>query len=99
MRNIPVIICIVLGNTVSIEKSESGDNILPPVTANMVPPVNAAAPIILPRFQLAQESFSLCFSCSSFNSSSFKLAIADVATIVSMASYIYKVVKNIICSC
>lgn len=69
---------------VSRNKSEEFKGSIPPVIASKVPPVNAAAPIIPPRLILAHVLPDDCASC--LESSIFAKAIAEQATIVSIAS-------------
>lgn len=57
---------------------------IPPVIAIKAPPVNAAAPMVPPCFQLAHEPFVDWVPFS--DSSSFIRSIAEQTTMVSMAS-------------
>lgn len=57
----------------------------PPVTASKVPPVTAAAPMIALCFHFAHLLFGDC--SSSLDSASLMRAIAEYATMVSIASY------------
>lgn len=72
-------------------RSSKGGSI-PPVIAIKVPPVNAAAPMIPPLFHFSQE---LLGDCSSFDSSCFNKAIAEQATIISIASCPKEEKKNL----
>lgn len=64
--------------------ARKGKDAIPPVIAINVPPVNAAAPIIPPRLHLAH--LLLEDSASSLDSWAFNKAIAEQATMVSIAS-------------
>lgn len=65
---------------------------IPPVTAIRVPPVNAAAPMIPPRLHLA-HGLSLD-RATSLDFFSFRIAIAEQATMISMDSCKKKIVYS-----
>jgi hypothetical protein len=75
------------------EKKKKIEGSIPPVTANKAPPVIAAAPMIPPRFHLAHFLSEDCFP-SPFDFSSFAKAMAEQATMTSIASCKEKVSLN-----